>query len=223
MTTDNIRSRVRKLLALAGDGGATDNERAVAMQKAQALIKEHNIQLGSLDDFAEQIKIVKGEMFVHNLKHPYHRVLARGVARLYECQNMVYQKVGGFSYWGLNHQVEAAEEAFLWIVAQVEELYRVALKAFDGQLSKQQRAELRASFKDACAVRVAQRIDMIMSERRETRDSRALVVVDTTAAKLAEAMSGMKQAKAVALRDGFGTGAGYRAGDQVQIQKGVRA
>jgi hypothetical protein len=222
--TDNIRSKVRKLLALAGDAGATDNEREVAMRKAQAMIEEHNIELGSLDDFAEQIKLTKGDIFTRGMKLPYHRVIAQWVAELYDCKHLIYKDIGGHQYWGLNHQVEAAEETFLWIVAQVEDLYRVALKAFDGQLTKGQRAELRASFKDAAAARIAARIHSILQSRKQGRDSRALVVIDTVAQKIAEelAKDQIKQAKPVALREGFGTQAGWNAGDMVRIQREVR-
>lgn len=222
--SDDIRSRVRKLLALAGDQGATENERAVAMQKAQALIEQHNIELGDDEHFEDQIKIVKGDIFVKGMKLPFHKIVGRSVAALYECSHLIHPRVDGHSYWGMSHQVEAAEETFLWIVAQIEDLYRVALKAFDGQLDKRQRAELRASFKDAAALRVEHRIREIIAQRKQNRDSRALVVIDTAAQKIAEelANSNIKAAKPPALREGFGTGAGYRAGDQVRIQKEVR-
>lgn len=221
---DKFRTLVRKLLAMASDPGASDNERGVAMAKAQRLIEEHNIELGDLDNFEETIKVVQGDRFAVKWKLPYHRVVFGAVAELYECRHLMW-KLGanGHSFWGMSHQVEAAEETAIWIIAQIEDLYRVALKAFDGQLSKTQRAELRASFKDAAAARVVQRIFEIIAQRRINRDSRALVVVNTAKQKLDEMVKegDIKSAKAVALREGFGTGAGYNAGAYVQIQKGM--
>lgn len=223
MSNDNsIRRRIRAMLALAGDAGATDGEREVAMRKAQELIEKHNIELGEEENFADTITIVKGDVFARGLKLPYHRVIAGAVASLYEGRHIMYRNGElGHSFWGMSHQVEAAEETFLWVIAQIEDLYRVALKAFDGQLTKSQRAELRASFKDAAAARVALRIHQIIAARAAKRDSRALVVVNVAEQKLNEEMKDMKIAKPLALREGFGTGAGYNAGGLVKIQKDV--
>jgi len=220
--TDSIRIKVRKLLALASDGGATDNERAVAMKKAQALIEEHNIVLGE-EGSADDIKVTKGDILRGRYHLAYHRILGGHVALLYDCKHIIWDGGrGGMSFWGMSYQVEAAEETFLWIVAQVEDLYRQALKAFDGKLTKAQRAELRGSFKDACAARVAHRIRLIIEDRSKARDSRALVVVNTIAEKLAEEASGLRKSKAISIREGFGTGAGWNAGDLVRIQREVR-
>lgn len=222
--TESIRIRVRKLLAMAADAGASDNEKAIAMRKAQALIEEHNIELGTLGD-ADTITVGKGDRFGAGMRYPYHHVIATQVAELYECRHVHWSNGKlGHAFWGMSHQVEAAEETFMWIVAQVEDLYRIALKAFDGRLDKQGRAELRSSFKDACAAKVAQRIRAIIYERSGARDSRALVVVNTAKEKVDQMIAddGVKAKKLPALREGFGTGAGYNAGDQVRIQREVR-
>ncbi len=218
----DIRKKIRALLAMASDASATDNERAVAMEKAQALIEKYNVELGDEENFADKIEITKGDIFARGLKLPYHRVVAGAVATLYEAKHLMWDRgAAGHSFWGLSHQVEADEETFLWIVAQIEDLYRTALKAFDGQLTKQQRAELRASFKDAAAARVSLRIHAIINARTAKRDSRALVVVNVAAEKLEEEMKDIKKAKPIALREGFGTGAGFNAGGLVKIQKDV--
>jgi len=223
--TDSIRIKVRKLLAMAADAGASDNEKAFAMRKAQQLIEEHNIILGEEAD-ADSIEVVKGGRFGVGLKYPYHRVVAQQVAYLYDCRHMFWSNGrDGHAFWGMSHQVEAAEETFVWVIAQIEDLYRIALKAFDGGLGKSQRAELRSSFKDACAAKVAQRIHDIIAQRDQTgRHSRALVVVETATHKVDEMIKAenVKTKKLPALRQGFGTIAGYNAGDQVQIQKGVQ-
>lgn len=223
---ENIRSKVRKFLAMAAaDSGASDNERAFAMKKAQELIEEHNIELGSLGaDAIDHVQVKTDGAFVRDMKKPYHRVIGSAVASLYDCRHMLWANVGGHAFWGAQHQVEAAEETFLWVIAQVEEQYRIALKAFDGRLSKAQRAELRASFKDACAARVAHRISDILRDRNTNRDSRALVVVNTVQEKLDGIMKEkeIKKSRDITLRQGFGAIAGYRAGDHVRIQKEVQ-
>lgn len=220
--SDTMRLKIRKLLALAGNN-SNEAEAAAALAKAQQLMEEHNIELGNEEDFEEQITIVQGDMFVTNFKLPFHYTIAYAVGELYGCRNLVWKQVGGHCFVGMSHQVEAAEETFLWIIAQIEGLYSTALKGFSGTLTKYQRAELRASFKDAAAIRVAQRINEILRNRQlSTSGSRALVVVNVAKEKIEEMIGHKKVAKTPALRSGFGTNIGYEAGNQVRIQKEVQ-
>lgn len=222
MTDHKIRDRVRKLLAMAADEGASENEKAFALKRAEAMIEEHNIQIGEGWDESSTIEVIKGEYFVRGMQAKYHILVGSSIAMLYDCLHVNNKPLGAHQFWGMSHQVEAAEETFLWIVAQIDDLYRVALKAFSGQLTKSQRAELRASFKDGAATRVNHRICEILEKRSDSRDSRALVVVDAAAAVLEEMSKDLKSIVPT-VRSGFGTEAGYRAGDQVRIQKEVEA
>lgn len=222
--TDSIRIKIRKLLALAGNN-SNEHEAAVALAKAQALMEEHNIEMGNEEDFEDKISIVEGPCFVRNQGKSFHKLIARAVAELYGCRNVVYRQVDGIAFWGVQAHTEAAEETYLWVVAQVEGLYSTALKAFNGRLTRAQRVELRASFKDAAAYRVYERVQAILASRRiDPAASRALVVVDTISAALNDYMeqSKLKKSRQLKLRSGFGTGAGYKAGDMVRIQKEVQ-
>jgi hypothetical protein len=62
-----------------------------------------------------------------------------------------------------------------------------------------------------------------LQSRKQTRDSRALVVVNTATQKIQDILdeNEIKPARQLALRSGFGTGAGYNAGGLVKIQKEV--
>jgi hypothetical protein len=214
--TDNIRSKVRKLLALAGDAGATDNEREVAMRKAQQMIEEYNIDLSEDETRSRTIHI--GRTFI--IKAPYHHLVANAVAALYHGYAMLDKDTKELEFFGMVHQVEAIEETFVMVIDQIEDLYRVALKAFDGRLTKSQRAELRASFKDAAAARVFAQVRKILNSHKP--DSRALVVLSELD-QLVKRFGSDARAGLPALREGFGTGVGWNAGGLVRLQGEVES
>lgn len=218
---ENIRNRVRKLLALASDPGATDNERAVAMSKAQMLIDEHSIILG--EEHPEQIRAIKGDRFGKGFGKPFHRLAQSAIARLYDVEPIMYASgKAGYSYWGLSHQVEAAEETFFWVVAQIEEQYRFALKTFDGTLDRSGRADLRKSFKDAAAMTLHDRVTEILASRK--RDSRALVVVNDVQEQIRamKTEGKVKEGRSVSVREGLGSHLGREAGRRIKVQRDVK-
>lgn len=215
-----IRDRIRKLLALAKNN-TNEHEANAALARAQEMMVEYGVN--EVGDDPESIEVIRGDYMNGTFRAAWHFQVASAVARLYGCRNFFttgkHKGLHGFA--GMPHQIEAAEETFLWIVDQIEEYYKQALKAFDGGLSKTQRVELRASFKDAAASRIQVRVSKILNDRRPT--GTALVVVDTVQEKVNEMFNeaGIKERSLPALRDGFGTGAGFNAGGLVRIQKEV--
>lgn len=216
--SESIRIKIRKLLALAGNN-PNEHEAKVALEKAHALMLEHGIN--EVGDDPDHIKIRRGDCVPGMYKANWHRHLARSVSRLYGCSHIFGTRAnhGLYRFVGMNHQLEAAEETFIFIAEQIESLYKTALKAFDGKLDKVQRAELRASFKDAAAVRISVRVSKILNDRKP--EGKALVVVDTIKEKIDDNLGDIKRSKLPAVRDGFGSGAGFNAGGLVRIQKEV--
>lgn len=218
---NDIREKVRKLLALAGAAGATDNERAVAMQRAQELIEKHNLSLGDLESSKDHIVIRDGERLSGDKK--FHHLSAGAASALYECRSVLSPRAGTVQFFGMSHQVDAAEETYLWIVAQIESMYRDHLRVFGGTLSKQERAQLRAHFKEAAALRTWQRVVELMDKRKASRESRALVVVSNIAEKINDRLTelGITKKASSKIKTGFGTHAGREAGERVQLNRKV--
>ena len=221
-----IREKIRKLLAVASDAGASDNERDIAMRKAQSLIEEHNIEIGTIQD-ASQIEISKGDFINAGPGKKFHRVCAHAAADLYECQVILTGRTPAhqrYSFWGLRYQIEAAEETFLWIIAQIEQLYRIELRTYQGRLDKKGRTELRETFKIAAALSVMNRVENLMKQRQVKRDSRALTVVSTVADLIEEELKNynIKDAPQINIKQGLGTGAGYIAGNMVKFNKDLK-
>ena len=215
MDTDKIRARIRALFSLAGNN-PNEHERDAALRKAHDMMLAHGIQ--ELGEGEEGPRILEGDYVSGFYKKEWHLIVAMAVARLYGGRSLVNRDTGQYKWMGMRHQLDACEETFLAICEQIESLYKIALKAYNGSLGRNGRMELRASFKDAAAVRVRQRIDDIIAGRK----GQQLVVIETGEAKMREMLAGRKQAKLPKVTQGFGSGAGYNAGGLVRLQKEVK-
>jgi hypothetical protein len=113
-----------------------------------------------------------------------------------------------------------------YLVSEVERLYKINLPR---GMSKIDRANFRSTFKYACARRIAARAWAIMETLRNddakaiaATGSRALVVVQSIDAMLAEANALLGDVKSIAIRPkrpGLGTALGREAGNTVKLQK----
>ena len=216
MSEDKLINRIRALMRLAGNN-PNENEAASAMAKATALMQEHNIQLADeVDAGVRQIKIVAGG-YRDGMREEY-KLLASIIAKLFHCKFSYQTK--DESLWrmaGEETAVDVATETYVWVVSQIEVFYKDTLRQFQGSLTKKERADLRASFKGACAQRVTYRVRQIIGA-----NSRALVLV--TEDQIDEALGGKPIVKDVKkVKVGLGTAMGTLAGDTVQIRKEVQS
>jgi hypothetical protein len=222
---DKIRDRIRKLLRLARDRGANENEAAVALAAANRLMLEHNIE--SVGDEDENVRVVRGSRMYVDRDERWEKFVSAATATLYNCRSMSWSD-GSYAFVGREENVSACEETFVWICEQVDELYKEGLKAFKGKigsLDKSMRADFRRSFKEACASRIYHRVgDIVAANRGNIPAHKALVVIDQSLAAADEMMQaeGIRKGRTVSrIRSGFGSGAGHAAGDAVKLQEGV--
>jgi hypothetical protein len=228
---DNIVEKIRKMLALASNSGATEAEAAQALEMATFLMAKHNIDQDALVEKREGI--VKKTASRTDFDDKWHAWIVSAVALLNACRGLDHSS-GMFSFVGRESNVDAAMVMLPFIVDQIERLYKEGLPR---GMSKAHRANYRRTFKQACAARVHLRATEIMQSLR-TRDdvamkatgSRALVVVQSIDQQLEEAREWMienmpgvtfGQARKSKLAFGAGTAAGMSAGDKVQINRSV--
>lgn len=225
MNKETIVDRIRKLLRLARDKGASEHEAASAMAMAQKLMMQHNIE--QVEEQHEE-PAIRGEWHQRDIDKKWQLLLVQAVAKLYSCR-VVTSSAGAVRFYGKASNVLVCADTLDWIVEQMDDLYKQGLRAFKlesgGSLSQRTRGNFRTTFKEACALRVYHRCaEIVAKARNEIPGHMALVVIDQA---LAGADDLLKQdnirssGKAMNLRSGFGTGAGRTAGDQVKLQSTV--
>jgi Protein of unknown function (DUF2786) len=228
MSDINTIEKIKKLLRLGQpNSGATDAEAHAAMQMASALMLKHNIEVNLDDDRAQGA--TQGQ-FRLGYDATWHYECASAAGLLYSCRLVISRGTATIAFVGRADNIQACEITTQYLCAEVERLYKVALPK---GMSKEERAEYRRSFKFACGRRIAARAWAIMETLRnddlkaiEATGSRALVIVESIDAQLAEADAmlasmGVKVQAVKAKRVGTGTIAGQTAGDSVELQKKV--
>ena len=221
---EKIRDKIRKLLKLARDKGASENEAASAMAMASRLMLQHNIE--HVGDEEEETRAVRGNWMGIRRDDKWERMTASAVATLFNCRS-VTNGLGDHSFAGKPSNIDACQDTFVWVCEQIEELYKEGLKTFKtrmGGLDKMARSDFRKTFKEACALRVWRRIgEIIAANRGQIPSHRVLVVIDQSLAAADDLLKDLKKGRSLAIRrSGLGTGAGLAAGDTVKLQGNLR-
>jgi len=174
------KERIKKLLAFAAGNHNSEEEAANAMRMAAGLATSIGIELDSLRSKDAPIPKAVLKSSLTSLK-VYESYCAEAAGVLYGCECSA-PNFGKHGYWfvGREENIELAEQTMLWLVQQVEALYKIALPR---GLSKRDRAEFRGSFKDACGQRLYHRAYDLMRKMKTdeqtaqaTTGSNALVV-----------------------------------------------
>jgi len=126
MDTVNIVDKIQKLLALAES--PNENEAFLALQKANALLKDYNLTLNDLHKYDFKIKesILKLEQY-----KSYEIVLFNTIAEWNFCQCLMTtdtQKVKHLHFIGREHNVITTFEFINYIVEKIQTLVRMQNK-----------------------------------------------------------------------------------------------
>lgn len=92
MTREEVLNKIQKMLRLATNKGATENEAYVAMQQAQKLAIQYGLSLGEIsleEDKPKQEKIIKDYIMDFTYSNPYNRRLIYIVADNFRCEVLV--------------------------------------------------------------------------------------------------------------------------------------
>lgn len=166
MTPEEItktKDRIAKLLNMTVANGCSEDEAANAMRMAAGLATKIGIELDAVRPAgAPKPKIVEKRKYT--VMKVYESFCSEAAAVLYgvDCYAPNYGK-NGYWFTGREENVELAEQTMVWLVAQVEQLYKQALPR---GLSKRDRANFRGSFKDACGERIYHRAFRLMRDMK---------------------------------------------------------
>lgn len=172
-TDETIITRIRHLLALARDAGATQAEAELAMERAQSMLLRHNLDMAQFDapDRAPEgigcLDMDMAEAWRQTLVH----VLARGNL----CQTV--RSGPKLSLFGRRDNVRAVVEMYLWLV---EQLTPAQLRDQRAAAASDRRHHA-AQWWAGAASAIHERLQANLWPERTTSDTRALIVRNETA------------------------------------------
>lgn len=90
---DKLLTRISKLLAL-GNGSSFDGEADTALQKAYALMQEHNISMAQVEGASREAQLgsLDEQVIVGYPAKRWERMLLIAVARLFDCKTFQYSR-----------------------------------------------------------------------------------------------------------------------------------
>jgi hypothetical protein len=233
----DVKDKIAKLLALAKDKGANENEAAVAMNFAMKMMLQHNLQMSEFEQGkAREVGAKEGAS--KEVDNRWEIIIAQAAGVLYGCRPISIRGYGQeyFKFVGRADNNDASMVTFDYLTDQVERLYKSNLPK---GMTQRARAEYRRTFKEACACRVYARAkDLMRDVMRDEQQAQALLgraqagsalVVQGHFEQLSKevdafmAGAGVKiKTKPMSIRSGNGSRDGSAAGNQVNLRQQVR-
>lgn len=157
------RDRIAKLMNMTVENGCTEDEAASAMAMAAGIAAQLGIELDQVQAATADSKPRKmTEKYKGEELKVQEAFCGEAAASLYGVEFNA-PNLGKHGYWfiGREENIELAQTTMLWLIRQVELLYKQHLPK---GMTQKARAEFRATFKQACAQRVKQRAWQLMRD-----------------------------------------------------------
>lgn len=161
-----IMARIRKMMRLANDAGATEGERDNAMRMVHATLAKYNLdmaQVGTEEEkqgAKEEPREKQDEVFYGR---PWARQVCYAIARLYFCHYWYNGKgrMARHTFVGRHSNCVTAREMSKWLVEAIHrEATRFAKSEFGG-------GEMRRSFGVGAAHKIRERCDALLREAQK--------------------------------------------------------
>lgn len=163
-----ILNRVRKMMRLAADAGATDGERDNAMRMVHSTLAKYNLDMAQVEATTGKVEEARERHHKDYLGKPWAIRISHSLARLYFC-HYFYSVLGGnagptqkarHTFVGRTSNVVTAQEMAQFIVESVnKEAQRYRRSSGAGY------AEYRA-FAQAAAERIRHRVEHLINESK---------------------------------------------------------
>jgi hypothetical protein len=180
MPASSIEEKIRALLRLANDAGASEHEASLAMERAHALLLKHNLDMVEVEAGADgETQTVVNEEFDYKYANRWRPSLTNIVAQHNYCRVIATGRT--MRVIGRPHNVAATKAMSLWLMGQVADLTheRWGIEAL--VLDQVDEGTWEQDWKDGFAFGIITRLKERLAEQKafeEGRDSnvRALVV-----------------------------------------------
>lgn len=169
----DVLERIRKLLALAADSGATEHEAALALARAQALLRKHDLEIADIERLTGKPKAtVTEQREPRTTTHLREVSLAAVISRANRCRLLKDRDT--LYFIGREANIEATKLALRWISQQLLQAHgrAVAGRRIDSGVAA------RVAFLEGAVSRVAQRLrEAQQAAERDEAGVTALVLV----------------------------------------------
>ena len=161
---DTIIDRIKKLIALAQNAGASENEAATAMQKAQDMLARYNLSIEQVSITKQEADIIEERLVESNFQYIWIRDLVKSIGRLYFCRGFILndnkKKVCCFA--GQPHNVAIAKDMLTYLVDTINRLKKI--KCIEANVENSLHRNWQWSFSLGAAKRLAERLNTMYTE-----------------------------------------------------------
>lgn len=223
---DSILAKIKKLLNLTVDRGATPDEAASAAAKAQALLFEHNLSMSQVNTHelpngkAEEIENIEMEIEGGSGAIRWKRSLLHAIARHNFCRAVSLTGTSDVSVIGKRSNVVVVEYMSEYLEKEISRLATNAAKDIVGS-----KVSFVSSFSIGAVVTIAERLKRQEEESGRANAASTALVVQTKDA-LDKALkrffphTRMSRGSRISHAEGFE--AGKKAGRSIGLHKAVR-
>jgi hypothetical protein len=164
--TKRIAARVKKLLNLANDAGATEGERDNALRMAQATLAKYNLDMADVDAVTREAQDPRGQHEMIDQADLWACKVCHAVAEMMFCKYFVYsRRVGAHkkkhAFVGRKSNVEAAMDMSAWLIRCIEKESGIRMREI-GELYPWRR-----SFCLGAADKIRRRVDEIVKNSKQ--------------------------------------------------------
>ena len=211
--------RIRKLLALANDSGASTNEAEVAGNLAAKLMEAAGLSESDVtDSVVDEVASVRMEAIPQTGKITWARYVGAAVSRISGCR--FYTSGNDFCFVGSDRQRDLAKELYSWLHREIESRGKVAGMWRRGEGHDDSNSYVRA-FKLGMATAVAEKARDMVTTAPVTTDSIALERKDKLKVAADRLVPKLHKAKQSGFTNQSGFASGQVMGQSIELRKSM--
>ena len=222
--SDKLLEKIRALLRMAEHPGSNPYEAAVALEKAQALLLEHNLERAQVvtgqSDARPDDTIGMVDLSEPRAVYPWRIRLCNTIARSNLCYVVGTQQKGTIHLFGTRTNVRVVLEMYYWITEQLELFAKAEYASYKADEGTATRTAWHNSFFYGALTTLRQRLTKPYETFKATT-GRELVLVNDKALDLAthKVFPTMGKGNSWRPRAADGFGAGQSAGRNVSMSR----
>lgn len=221
-TTETIIDKIKKLLAMAEHPNSNEHEAAIAMEKAQQLLFEHNLTRADIatpdntDGVAPGIGTIDG---TENHGYVWKRFLLSTIARNSLCRIVVTPSRKAWHLFGTYDNVKATLEMYHWITPELESIALRAWRNYQNNGGYESARRWKQGFFMGAIKTIGDRLESSLKTFTATQPGNALIVYNDKqlSAAVHKVFPRLGQSR-ISVSSGSGYQAGRAAGSSIRLQ-----